>query len=67
MKYLILSYLIGWLICFGFICYDEIKSFVKVNMPFIFIGFFASFLWPIILIELISVRREQKENGSNDS
>ena len=63
MKYFILTYFIGWLICFGFICYDEIKSFVKVNMPFIFIGFFASFLWPIILFEFLSVNRNSEKDN----
>ena len=59
MKYILLIYFIGWLICFGFICYDEIKSFVKVNMPFIFVGLFASFLWPIIVAVLLGDRIEK--------
>ena len=35
------------------ICYEEVKSFVGENKPQLFLGFVASFFWPLFLIVIL--------------
>ena len=46
-------YVIGFLIFFAWICYDEVKSFLGENKAQLLLGFIASFFWPLFLIVIL--------------
>ena len=53
MWWYVLLYVIGFLIFFTWICYDEVKSFLGENKPQLLLGFVASFFWPLCLIVML--------------
>ena len=53
MWWYVLLYVIGFLIFFAWICYDEVKSFLGENKPQLLLGFAASFFWPLCLIVML--------------
>ena len=49
----ILTYIFGFIIFFGWMCYDELRNFVGDNKPELMLGLIASFSWPIFLFVII--------------
>ena len=50
MEILGLTYLLVAILLFGYMCFNELKHFVRENKRMILIGIFASLFWPILLI-----------------
>lgn len=48
-----IAYGLGAVLFFGYICYDEMKSFVGNNKPILILGLVASIFWPIFLVAML--------------